>query len=506
MRRDDYSLWRRAAALLMVLVTLAACNMPSPTATPEATAEATEEPTTSETESVPTPAGDDEEPTAAAEVSPGESLQPPMSGPFAPPPEGPPTLIFHNGVVVTMDADVPGAQAVAIVDDRIMAVGSDEDILALAGPDTVTVDLQGHALLPGFVDAHTHIFNDAGRIETDLAGGQQLELERGVTTLADMFTLPDFLAQMQEFESSGALRIRTSLYLTAVDNCGGYTGDWWREVPQTDVPGERLRIGGIKLFADGGSCGGIAFSYDHPFWGYGDLWRTQEEMDALVADIDAAGYQVAIHGLGDRAIEQILNTYENLLGGEPNTRRHRIEHNSTLRPDMIPRYSEIGVVPLIFGGYPACDPLGSPPPEAYQSWEWPWRALLDANPGLIVAWHSDTPWISPISPLQNLYSMTTSYEVYRDGVTVCDTPDWLRDQRALTVEEALPMMTINAAYALFREDEVGSITPGKFADVIVLSASPLDVAPEEIIDIEVWMTMIGGEVVYCMPGHEDVCT
>ena len=433
------------------------------------------------------------------------SLQPPMSDPFAPPPEGSPTLIFYNGDVVTMDSTIPEAQAVAVLDEQIQAVGTNDNILALAGNETLTIDLQGRALLPGFVDPHTHIFNDAPGIGTDIAGAQQIALENGVTTLANLYSLPEFVAEMIEFDRSGALQTRTSLYLSAVDGCGEPTGDWWREYSRTDEPGERLRIGGVKLFTDGGSCGCPAFSYDHPFCGYGDLWYTQEELDAMVAEFDAAGYQLAIHGLGDRALEQILNSFKALLGGEPNTLRHRIEHNATLRPDMLSRHSEIGVVPLIFGSYPACDLLIDPPPEAYQSWEWPWRAFLDANPDLIIAWHSDGPFVTPNSPLQNLYALTTPFEVDHDGTTVCNTPEWMGDQKTITVEEALPMMTINAAYTLFREDEVGSITPGKFADLIVLSANPLAIEPEQIINVQVWMTMISGETLHCAPGQEDVC-
>ena len=105
--------------------------------------------------------------------------------------------------------------------------------------------------------------------------------------------------------------------------------------------------------------------------------------------------------LGDRAVEQVLNAIEITLDGGPNTLRHRIEHNAVVRDDMLSRYSEIGVVPLIFGAYP-CG-IKSEPPEAYADWEWRWQDLLDANPGLPFVYHSDTPPVGPVSPLQNLY-------------------------------------------------------------------------------------------------------
>ncbi|MBE9507822.1 MAG: amidohydrolase family protein, partial [Chloroflexi bacterium] len=222
----------------------------------------------------------------------------------------------------------------------------------------------------------------------------------------------------------------------------------------------------------------------------------------IVADAHTSGYQVAIHALGDRAVEQTLNAIEFALAGQPNTPRHRIEHNATVRPDMLPRYSEIGVVALIFGPYP-CGVVNRSAPE-YQAWEWPWRDLLETNPDVHFAWHSDTPWVGPVAPLLHLYSMVTPYEVATDGVTICDTPAWLT-RKTLTVEEALPMMTIEGAYTLFRDEEVGSLEPGKFADTIILSGDPTTVDPNALKDLKVWMTMVGGLVEWCAPGYEALC-
>jgi predicted amidohydrolase YtcJ len=271
-----------------------------------------------------------------------------------------------------------------------------------------------------------------------------------------------------------------------------------------------LRIGGVKVFSDGGSCGGPAVSFEYPNdGGQGDLFFTQEEMDRIVATVHADGYQLAIHALGDRAIEQVQNAIAAALDGEPNTLRHRIEHNAVLRPEMMSRYTEIGVVPLIFGAYPTCSKLGAPSkykyvvPEEYQSWEWPWRELLDANPGLIFAWHGDDPPMPPVNPILDLYGFVTRRAIAEDG-SVCEPPDGVA-ANTITVEEALPIMTMGSAYALFRDEEVGSLKPDKYADVIILSENPLAVAPDTIKDIEVLMTMVGGHVEYCAPGHEALC-
>jgi predicted amidohydrolase YtcJ len=385
----------------------------------------------------------------------------------------------------------------------ISAVGSDEEILALDGPWVTLVDLQGKTLIPGFVDPHSHLFNDANqKMRMSLPEVQQLALENGITTLGDLFVDESFLKHMMEFNDRGGLRIRTSLYLIATDNCGRPKGDWWQEYPATDVPGEMLRIGGLKIFADGGTCAEPAFSYElTPGEGLGDLFFNQQELDELVTNLNSAGRQVAIHAVGDRAVELAQNAIAAALDGEPNHLRHRIEHNIAVPPELLPRYGEIGIVPVLFALYPSCEPWE--PPEQYRSWEWPWRALLDANPGLMVSWHADDPYSSRVRPLDELYSLVTRGGVDSDGV-ICKAADW-QQQHLITVDEALRMMTINAAYALFREDEVGSLEPGKYADLVLLSGNPLAIAPEKIPEMNVHMTMVGGQSVFCAAGQEMLC-
>lgn len=113
-----------------------------------------------------------------------------------------------------------------------------------------------------------------------------------------------FLRDIQRFHAAGELRVRTSLYLVYDDPCGRIVGDWYKAYPPTRNPGEMLRIGGVKIFTDGGSCGHPALGFEHADWHGGDLWLTQAELNRAVADAQAAGYQVAIHAIGDRAVEQ----------------------------------------------------------------------------------------------------------------------------------------------------------------------------------------------------------
>jgi predicted amidohydrolase YtcJ len=427
------------------------------------------------------------------------------ASPLVPPPTVNPSqhLIFHNGTILTIDETMSVAQAIAITGEKITAIGDNETILAQQQANTIVVDLQGRTIMPGFVDAHTHLFNDAEQyFDMSLAEVQQVALENGITSMGDMYIDDRFLREIEAF--APALRIRTTLYLVMTDNCGEPLGDWYTEHPVQRNAGNMLQISGVKIFADGGTCKRPALGYElHAGEGLGDLFQTQAALNEMVLTAQNAGYQVAIHAIGDRAIAQAQTAIATALAGQPNIYRHRIEHNSVISPDLLPRYGEIGVIPVVFGMVAICNPFGPPPPTQYQAWEAPNRALLDANPGLPVAWHGDDPFFGRIRPLDDLFSLVTRADVDSDG-NVCPAPDWLQTH-AVTVEEALRMMTIHSAYALFRDEEVGSLVVGKYADLIVLSGNPLTNDPAKLLEMEVVLTMVGGRVEYCkMPAFS--CT
>ncbi|HUV73445.1 MAG TPA: amidohydrolase family protein, partial [Anaerolineae bacterium] len=109
----------------------------------------------------------------------------------------------------------------------------------------------------------------------------------------------------------------------------------------------------------------------------------------------------------------------------------------------------------------------------------------------------------PLDPLIDLYGFVTRRDIAEDG-SICEPPDWLA-ANTITVDEALRLMTMGSAYALFRDEEVGSIAPEKLADLILLSENPVTVNPDRIKDVEVLMTMISGRVEYCARGHEILC-
>jgi len=404
-------------------------------------------------------------------------------------------IVFYNGTVITMNEDYPEGQAIAIKGKKILGVGTSLQALATANRTTQLIDLKGKTIMPGIVDAHTHVFNDRDRFGLDLPGAQELLFKNGITSLGNLFCTEEFVAEMRAFEP--LLKVKTSLFLTKTFPCGEIQDSWYHGYPATRTPGEVLRINGIKITADGGTCGGMAVSEEFipGTTGLGDLWHTQDEINAMVLEADKAGYQVAIHAIGDRAIEQAQNAIAYALDGRPNVLRHRIEHNSAIRPDLIPRYSEFGIIPVIFGWKKICDFYPRSP--FYEAADFPYRTLIDYDPDLPVAWHGDDPYRGPVNPFIELHSMVTRTEVSETGA-LCTPPSWLAAQ-TIPVQTALKLMTLNAAYSLFRDDETGSLQTGKYADLIVLSANPLTIDPQDIHGIEVQLTMANGEIVYRLP-------
>jgi predicted amidohydrolase YtcJ/regulation of enolase protein 1 (concanavalin A-like superfamily) len=434
---------------------------------------------------------------------------PPSTASLPRPAAQPAEWIITGGPILTMDPSQPTAEAVAVKDGRILAVGSAMTMQDLIGPETVQVDLQGRTLLPAFSDAHDHIFQRADELGPGLDEIDQTLFANGVTSSGEMYVDQTLLEALQALAQRGGLHSRLRLYLSIVDGCGQPTGDWWKAYTPGQELGPNLTVQGVKLFTDGGSCGAPAISMEYSNGvGQGDLWMSQDQMNAYVQEADALGFQVAIHALGDRGIDQGLNALAAVLNGGPNTKRHRLEHNAVLRDDQLARYGQIGVVPTLFGAFQTCvyshdtgqfKYLLAEPDRKY---EWRWRDLIDANPGLIMAWHSDYP-ILPIDIATNLYSLVTREQVDTDG-SICQ-PSAAQAKQTITADEALHLMTSGSAYALGLDGLVGTLAPGKDADMVVLSDNPLTVDPEALKDLSVALTTMQGRVVFCSSEAGDLC-
>ena len=449
--------------------------------------------------------------TAPVQTSTAEPRQlPPATATATPVPIEPAEVIFTDGDILTMDPANPAGQAIAIRGNTILAVGSNEEINRFRDENTAVVSLGGLTLMPGFVDAHSHLFGDQLLRDQDPLPNQQMAIEHGVTTTAELFVDSVILNKLKALADAGKLRMRVNIYLIYTTGCGDLVDDWWKAYPPNQPIAPNLHIRGVKIFSDGGSCKAPAMSVEYPGGGKGDLFFTQEQLNQMVAEVHEAGFQAAIHALGDRALEQVQNAIAAVLNGQPNMSRHRIEHNATIRPELLPRYGEIGIVPTIFGTYSTCIRTTGESTkfkyvlsEEYGLWDWPWRALVDANPNLPIAWHADYPVFGHIDPIYSMWGLVTRKQVNTDG-SICNPPDWLK-AGALRIEEVLPMMTVNSAYALFFEEQIGSLEAGKLADLVILSENPLRVESDRLKEIRVLTTMIDGKVEYCTAGFEYLC-
>jgi predicted amidohydrolase YtcJ len=253
-----------------------------------------------------------------------------------------------------------------------------------------------------------------------------------------------------------------------------------------------LRIGPVKLFADGSLIGRTA-AVSRPFLAdprpdnCGITIWSQEELDELVWQAHAAGFQVATHAIGDRAIEMVLDAYERALARLPRPdHRHRIEHGGVLRPDLIERIARLGVLvvsqPIFIAEYGDgfIRHLGL---ERIQL-TYPFRSLLDA--GIRLVFSTDCP-VSAYQPLRCIQAAVQERTASGRSYAL---------EEAITVEEALPLYTVNGAYASFEEHCKGMLRPGMLADFVVLERDPRRVDPEELAEIRVLRTVIGGETVY----------
>ena len=252
---------------------------------------------------------------------------------------------------------------------------------------------------------------------------------------------------------------------------------------------EWVRIGGVKYVADG-SASERTMRMSTPFEGrpddYGISTMSQEEIHDVVEEAHRNDWQVGIHANGDVTIAMVLNAYERVLERWPHPdRRHRIEHCSLVNPDLLRRIKDTGTIPTPFWTYVYFHG------EKWQAYGaermermFAHRSFLDN--GIPVAGASDyTP--GPFEPMMAIQSMVTRKDV--NGQV------WGGNQR-VTVDEALRIATINGARASYEEGVKGSITTGKLADFVILERDPHDTNPDEIVDIRIVRTVVGGRTVH----------
>jgi predicted amidohydrolase YtcJ len=353
-------------------------------------------------------------------------------------PAEPADIIFHNGAIITVEESQSVAEAIAIRGELILAVGTDEEILAMQGPDTTVIDLQGRAVLPGFIDGHTHLLAFPDRKGQTMEQAQEIALRYGLTTVNEMWADEAFLDRLFQAEEQGDLRIRVNVF--ASYNDGVLDGNrqkvflkaWYPGHDPILDPQRRVRIPGIKIFIDGDNFRPVrgCWAFNDPIpadaWAIkngvcgtatGDLYWKQDELNQIVRQAQNAGYRVAFHSMGESAIESALNAIEFALDGQPNEQiRHQIEHNSMIRPDLLTRYEKLDILTSVRGYGDFCDLKQFIPdfgPERIN-----WYANRYALPGLDIHSYieSDFGWtVDPearhdqrsLDPIMQLYGIVT---------------------------------------------------------------------------------------------------
>jgi predicted amidohydrolase YtcJ len=541
-------------------------------------------------------------------------------------------LIITNARVWTVDKAHPTAQAVAVLGDRIIAVGSNADVEPLRSSATKVIDAGGKLLLPGFNDAHVHFvggglqldsvqLNDAASTEEFVRriGEQAKKIPKGewiqggdwdetkwsppslpTKEMIDGVT-PDNPAFLGRYDGHSALANSAALRLAGItsqtpdppggivvrDAQGNPTGDLkdaakdlvlkvipplshderlramrraleyaaslgvtsvqhmndeesdsfadiraygellqsgelttrvyvapaisdWQSLTKIGVRhafgSSFLRIGALKGFADGSLGSGTAYLFDP----YSDdprnsgLLRNQmqplSQMRNWMMQADAAGLQICTHAIGDRAISMILDLYSDVVkahGGAE--RRFRIEHAQHMAERDFGRFAQLDVIASV-QPYQAVDDgrwaearIG----HDRASRTYAFRTFL--NHGVHLAFGTD--WdVAPLNPLLGVYAAVTRATL--DGK---NPNGWFPEQK-LTVAEAVEAYTLGSAYAEFQEKEKGSITPGKLADMVLLSGDIFSIEPAKIKDMKVLKTIIGGKVVWDMDRKKQYST
>ena len=535
-------------------------------------------------------------------------------------------LIITNAKIWTVDKSLPRAQAVAILGDRIVAVGSSADVDAWRGPHTHVVDAGGKLLLPGFNDAHVHFVSggmqltnvqlkdasspqefarrigerakltakgewilggnwdetkwnppdmptkeliDAvtpdtpvfvsrydghmglansvalrlagitaktpdppgGTVVRDAEGNPTGALKDAATDYIDK-VIPPLSHDQRRKIVTRALAYAASVGVTSVQHLVASYDDIavYSELLQRDeltariyaapsithvddlaklgigraFGGPYLRIGALKAFADGSLGSGTAYFYQ-PFLNQGSnrgLLSDEMHPISLMRDryikADTAGLQICTHAIGDEGISTILDLYSEVIKahGEAD-RRLRIEHAQHMAAKDFERFAQLHVIASVQPYHAIDDGRFA---EAHighdrASRTYAFRTFLDH--GVRLAFGTD--WeVAPLDPLLTVYAAVTRATL--DGK---NPNGWFPEQK-LSVAEAIEAYTMGSAYAEFQEKVKGSITPGKLADMVLLSDDIFSMVPEKIRDVRVLQTFVGGRLVFdaAAAGHE----
>ncbi len=312
----------------------------------------------------------------------------------------------------------------------------------------------------------------------------------GLTGLHDPGEPKVVLDLFEELAKAGQFNLR--VYAMISDDSAALE-HYFKRGPQSALYDDHLWIRSIKLYADGalGSRGAALLDpYTDDPKNVGLLKSTQAHLTDVSTRALRNGFQVATHAIGDRGNRIALDAYQTALTTVPTLdHRFRIEHVQVLDHADVPRFAQLGVIPSMQAVHQTSDMYWAPTRLGYARTlgAYAWRSLL--NTGVIIPNGSDFP-VERVNPLYSFHAALS-----RQDDNSWPPGGWFPEQM-MTRDEALKAMTIWPAFAAFQEKELGSLTPGKLADFVILDRDIMTVPPADILGTSVIATYIAGKAVF----------
>ena len=365
-------------------------------------------------------------------------------------------------------------------------------------PGEVEVNADGslHGLLKetAHMDSSAKVEFSHEELMNGYASASKTLLSLGVTSAHDAGAWGNISTRaMQDACLSGAVELRMNMMIFDMfgkESGKRYIDSFIATGIHSGCGNEHFRVGPAKLMLDGSSSGpssAMIEGYSHDPENHGIQVWTQEEADEVILKAHRAGFQVTAHAVGDKAVTIIVNAIEKALADTPRVNhRHRIEHCGLTNPELIARIAKLGIVPI---SNPAFITINGTDYNRYYGervrYMFPLQSYLEA--GVVTALASDAPVTYP-DPMNTLYGALNRMDQ--------KTKDHTGENQKIRMLEAVRMFTYNGAYASFEEQVKGSLEPGKLADVVVLDQDLLTYPAEQIQDVKVRYTLLGGKVVY----------
>jgi predicted amidohydrolase YtcJ len=317
----------------------------------------------------------------------------------------------------------------------------------------------------------------------------------GITSIQDAKTYREYLEAFEALDARGGLSLRAVVSHYWDTSRGMEQLEEIRQDRQAFTHGN-VRATTVKIWLDGVMENYTAAMID-PYLVEGEsrgmLMMDEDDLEEAVAALDAEGFQVHIHAIGDRAVRASLNAFEAARAANGSTdNRHHIAHLEVIRPEDLPRFRELGVAANFTGYWAYADAyitdltLPFIQPELAR-WLYPIGSLV--RDGAVVVSGSD--WsVSSANPFLQIETAVTRKDPLDD-----DDEVFIPEER-ISLAEAIAMLTIDAAWVNHSETEAGSIEVGKLADLAVLDRNLFDIQPEAISETQVVLTLFGGKVVY----------